>query len=279
MERPQYPEKYYQRIEKIAEESEIFQHPERFVQVRDREFSLTEEGSPTALILYMRHGKSEYREDMDTTFNSAVDIDLTEQGQQEVHGGSEKISSVLDGLELKDIPITLITSNKARAKASEQIVRDDLSAEGFIFSKPEQKVSQSTGGVKIFNRPPKEVFETIELLCDDRDIDKYWRSRKLQEEHTDFRDIESPEELENRILKTFLQSVDILRKMSQKDNRVEVVVAVGHDEVLGALLAKFKLINFESKDGRLGYGEVAKFYILNDKVVMEYAGKNYELRI
>lgn len=133
MERPQYPEKYYQRVEKIAEESEIFQHPERFVQVRDREFSPTEEGSPTALILYMRHGKSEYREDVDTEFNPATDVDLTEQGQQEVHGGAQKISSVLERLELKDVPVTIITSKKARAKASEQIVRDDLSAEGFIF--------------------------------------------------------------------------------------------------------------------------------------------------
>ena len=279
MERSQYPEKYYQRVEKIAEESEIFQHPERFVQVRGKEFSLQEEGNPTALILYMRHGKSEYKEDVNAGFNPATDVDLTEQGQQEVHSGAQKISSVLEGLELKDVPVTMITSNKARAKASEQIVRKDLNAEGFTFSEPEQKVSQATGGVKTFNRSSKEVFETIESLCDDKDIDRYWRSGKLQEEHADFRDIESPEELENRILKTFLQSVDILRKMSQKDNRTEVVVAVGHDEVLGALLAKFKLINFESKDGRLGYGEVAKFYILNDKVVIEYAGKNYEFRI
>lgn len=279
MEHSQYPEKYYQRVEKNAEGSEIFQHPERFVQTRDREFSPLEEGSPTALILYMRHGKSEYREDVDTKFNPATDVDLTEQGKQEVRDGAQKISSVLERLELKDVPVTLITSNNARAKASEQIVRDDLSAEGFIFSDSEQKVSQATGGVKTFNRSTKEVFETIESLCDDKDIDKYWRSGKLQEEHAGFRDIESPEELENRILKTFLQSISILRERSKKEGQTEIVVAVGHDEVLGALLAKFKLMNFDNKEGRLGYGEVAKFYILDDKVIAEYAGKNYEFRI
>ena len=279
MERPQYPEKYYQRVEKIAEGSEIFQYPERFVQIRDREFSPSEEGSPSALILYMRHGKSEYREDIDMEFNPATDVDLTEQGRQEAHGGAQNISSVLERLELKGVLVTLITSNKVRAKASGQILRDDLSTEGFTFSESEQKVSQATSGVKIFHRPPKEVFETIGSLCDDKDIDKYWRSGKLQKEHVDFRDIESPEELENRILKTFLQSISILRERGKKDGRTEVVVAVGHDEVLGALLAKFKLIDFESKEDRLGYGEVAKFYILNDKVVVEYAGKNYEFRI
>lgn len=276
MEHPQYPDKYYQRVEKISEESEIFQHPERFVQVREKEFDRREEGALSALILYMRHGKSEYKEDIEDGFNPATEIDLTEQGQQEVRAGTQKVSSIIEGLELKEVPVTLVTSTKARARASEQIVRNDLNAGGFIFSDSKQKTSQATGGVKTFHRSSKEVFETIGSLCGDKDIDKYWRSGKLHKEHVDFKDIESPEELENRILKTFLQSIKILREKSEKDGHTEVVVAIGHDEVLGALLAKFKLVDFESKNGRLGNGEIAKFYIFNNKVIVEYVGKNYE---
>jgi broad specificity phosphatase PhoE len=277
----QYPEKYYSRIEKKAEKEDIFQNPERFVQKRQKSYERNEEDDLIATIFYTRHGESEYREVTDDEFNANLDIDLTDKGIRQAHESAEHILKELDQLNLKDeSELHLLTSPKARAKSFEKLLREDFEANHLNIKEGSQKTYKSAGGVKTYHKPEKEIYEEMSLFTDD--IDKFWRSGKFHEKKPDNRDIETPEELQNRILKAFVQTVSILRDRKNKgkiDNTSEVIVAVGHDEVLGALLSKFNLKSFEKNEGRLGYGDTAELFVLDEKVILEYGDNKYEFDI
>ena len=220
-------------------------------------------------ILFVRHGATTYKEQLDKNFDGKHD--LTDVGVKQIEDASEYIGEFLN----KDKTIKIFNSPRVRAKNSAEIMKQRFEA-----ADPTAEVrmaeAKSLMNTKVVGN---EVDVWTSLMAEyaktGADMTKEYFSGELNNKFGN--NIESPDDQSRRIKESFEKMLRIIRKRDSigKDN--ENIVLVGHNETLHFLLQSSGQ-NLTENDLRLiSTGETAHMQIFSDHVIIKFSEQEYRI--
>ena len=220
-------------------------------------------------IIFVRHGATSYREQLDKNFDG--ENDLTDVGVKQIENSADYINQFLN----KDKSIKIFTSPRVRARNSAEIIKNRIESSDSIA---EVKVSkaESLRNTKV-KGDEVDVWTSLmaEYAKTGADMTKEYFSGELNKKFGN--DIESPNDQTIRIRESFEKMLRIIRKRDSMGKDNENIVLVGHNEILHFLLQSSGQ-NLTENDPRLiSTGEVAHMKIYPDHVIVKYGEQEYRL--
>ncbi|MDO8529130.1 MAG: phosphoglycerate mutase family protein [bacterium] len=229
------------------------------------------EPAPLATVFIVRHGDTEYKEEL---VNPEIKNDLTDIGESQIQELGGKINAKIKAGETVYIMSSPRTraSNTARilGEAIKQSGRDVIELKGGktslrnfkLLDSKEMDIYEKKNNKEEYLADMERIFERLEQ---ERDYYFKYRAGKVKQSHT------QPLEEYKKKIGTFLRRIVEIARKRGRDN--EKLILTTHGEWLDSVLELYMSHKIEKLEDSAGKGELIKLEILPNKLKFYFRGQ------
>jgi broad specificity phosphatase PhoE len=226
---------------------------------------------PFGTIYFVRHGESEYKENL---VDPDIEDDMTDKGKEQIRNTAEMIKAELEEGE----KVFMMSSLRARAETSAKIMGETIGEEGHEIEWLEGG-KNSVGNFKLLDKDGGDIHKKKDNLDEYlSDMQKIWdrfekepdyylkyRAKTVEKSHTE--DIDKYK----KKIEVFLRRIAEIARKREGSN--EKMIVATHGEWLDSVLELYLDHTIETYDDSSSNGECIKMEIFQDEIKFYFRDK------